>query len=245
MRRLLLSVLMVLMAGATLSAQRAQAPQRGVWSDEDGLPPLYGDVDSVVVTTFTLKDVFGEITKVKIDSKFTCTFNSEGDLSSLKLYNSDETVQGLARFDYDSNRKVLGSAIYGSNGTLQQKVLMRYDDKGRQSELSTYNSSGELEEKTLYKYDESGKLAEISNYNGSGALLNTETPKSGASDPSVRKHDAEGKLIERTLYGENGCCQWRIIYRYDAAGNVIEATKYETDIMIPRECVVYTIYYRK
>ena len=63
MRRLLLSVLMVLMAGATLSAQRAQAPQRGVWSDEDGLPPLYGDVDSVVVTTFTLKDVFGEITK--------------------------------------------------------------------------------------------------------------------------------------------------------------------------------------
>ena len=101
------------------------------------------------------------------------------------------------------------------------------------------------EEKTLYKYDESGKLAEISNYNGSGALLNTETPKSGASDSSVCKHDAEGKLIERTLNGENGCCQWRIIYRYDAAGNVIEATKYETDIMIPRECVVYTIYYRK
>ena len=138
MKRLTL-ILTILIAAASCALSAADAPKRHGWG-EDG--PLYGNVESVTVTKYSLKDSFGVISRSKINSKSCYKFKESGDVTE--------------------------EASYKSDGSLSHKFIYKYDKKGNLTEWATYNSDGSLRTKCIYeKYDSKGNRTEETQYDGS------------------------------------------------------------------------------
>ena len=134
-------------SNADSAVSKAKAPEREGWYCAilycDGIvkdPPLYGDVESVEITEYTLKESFGEVITNKIDRKRIYKFNQQGD--------------------------VFESASYNSDGSLDDKRLSKYDSQGNNIEYAWYNGDGSLDWKFLYKYDSQGNLIEQITYKG-------------------------------------------------------------------------------
>ena len=67
---------------------KPEAPERHGWED-----PLYGDVESVVVTTYKLEGKFGEVVRGEIEDCEKYYFNKAGDVIEKAQYNSDGSLK--------------------------------------------------------------------------------------------------------------------------------------------------------
>ena len=72
MKRLAL-ILTILIAAASCALSAADAPKRQGWDK-----PLYGDVESVTITSYFLKDSSGVLSRSKIKEKFCYNFIRNG-----------------------------------------------------------------------------------------------------------------------------------------------------------------------
>ena len=125
---------------------KPEAPERQGWLED---VPLYGDVESVVVTTYNLEDKFGEVVRGDIEDCEKYYFNKAGD--------------------------VFEKAEYNSYGSLDWKIIYKYDASGNMIEDAWYNSEGSLIEKYIYKYDASGNRIEETKYRGEALLPISQT----------------------------------------------------------------------
>ena len=87
MKRLFLIMFVVILTTNCSPTQqkRVEAPTRYGWDNWD--MPLYGDIESVTISEYELKDAFGDITSVGIVDK-TYFFNEVGNVTSI-ITNSD------------------------------------------------------------------------------------------------------------------------------------------------------------
>ena len=138
MKRLTL-ILTILVAAASCTLSAADAPKRQGWRDKP-MGPLYGNVESVTITGYSLKDSFGVLSRSKIKEKICYNFNESGDVTEEAMYNSD--------------------------GSLSWKAIYKYDTKGNKTEKAKYDSDGSLSRKFIYKYDSRGNITEVTKYYG-------------------------------------------------------------------------------
>ena len=116
---------------------KPEPPVRQGWLEDI---PLYGDVESVLVTTYQLEGKFGEVVRGDIEDCKKYYFNQAGD--------------------------VFEKAVYSSNGSLWYKLIYKYDASGNVIEEATNYSIGSLRNRYIYKYDASGNMIEKNKYYG-------------------------------------------------------------------------------
>jgi hypothetical protein len=140
MKRLTL-ILTILVAAASCALSAADAPKRNGWRDwmDRPMEPLYGNVESVTVTSYFLKDSSGVLSRSE-SFKLCYNFNESGDVT--------ERVQ------------------YTSDGSLYWREIYKYDTKGNKTEAAEYKSDGSLSVKYTYKYDAQGNVTEKTEYVG-------------------------------------------------------------------------------
>ena len=143
-RPILLTALVVLLvatscagSGSDSKPTKKEAPERKGWNGV----PLYGDVESIAITYYTLTEKFGELVKDEIYEKDVYKFNPKGDVAEAARYNS-----------YD--------------GSLSWKDIGKYDSQGNCIEADRYNSDGSLSRKDIFKYDSQGNCIEYVEYEG-------------------------------------------------------------------------------
>ena len=95
------------------SSSKPEAPERQGWW---GIP-LYGDVESVAVTTYKLEEKFGEVVRGDIESSEKYYFNKAGDMIEWAGYNSDGSLRGKDVYKYDTSGNMIEGAGYNSDGS--------------------------------------------------------------------------------------------------------------------------------
>ena len=121
---------------------KPEAPERQGWEE---VFPLYGDVESVVMTEYKLEEKFGEV--VRGDFVACCgiyRFNDAGD--------------------------VIEDVGYFPDGSLDEKEIFKYDSSGNMIEKARYYSDGSLDDKYIYKYDSRGNVIEATGYVGEALI---------------------------------------------------------------------------
>ena len=91
MKRLAL-ILTILVAAASCALSAADAPKRHGWNDKR-MGSLYGDVESMTITSYSLKDSSGVLSRSKIKEKFCYNFNQSGDVTERAEYGSDGSLK--------------------------------------------------------------------------------------------------------------------------------------------------------
>ena len=165
MKRLTL-ILTILVAAASCTLSAADAPKRQGWSGD----PLYGNVESVTITEYSLKDSLGVLSRSKIEEKVCYNFNESGDVTEKTEYKSDGSLRWKNTYKYDTKGNNTEDAWYTSAGSLSGKYTFKYDTKGNNTEKAVYTSDGSLREKYIYKYDTKGNKTETALYKSDGSL---------------------------------------------------------------------------
>ncbi len=229
---------------ATRGVKRAKRPKRQGW-DGGEEQPLYGDIESVVITKYKLAEKSGEIVKDKILSKTAYKFNQKGDvIEKVNENNSDGSLRWNYLYKYDSQGNMIEETSYNSYGSLDRKWLTKYDYQGNEIEVVWYNPDGlpigrhackydsqgnEIEEvwyepdgslssKTIYKYDSQGNKVEKIEYDTDGSWKKT-----------LYKYDSQGNKIEQDYYNSDGWFLSKVSPKYDSQGNLIEVAEYKRD----------------
>ena len=166
---------------------KAEAPERQGWKEDS---PLYGDVESVVMTKYKLEEKSGEVVRGCILDYDKYYFNDTGDVIEYASYRLDGSFGYKHIYKYDSSGNMVEEALYNSDGSLFEKGIYKYDSSGNKIEGAGYNSDGSLDEKEIYKYDSSGNMIEEALYYSSGSL----------SYKHIYKYDSRGNVIEETSY---------------------------------------------
>ena len=146
MKRLAL-ILTILIAAASCALSAADAPKRQGWDYKYKTPltPLYGNVESLTITEYSLKDSLGVLSRSKIEVKNCFNFNESGDVTERAKYNSD--------------------------GSLNDKFIYKYDKKGNMTEIASYNLFGLLSRERIYEYDKKGNKIKEVWYNSDGSFV--------------------------------------------------------------------------
>ena len=165
---------------------KPEPPKRHGWD----YSPLYGDVESVVMTEYKLEQKFGEIVRGDIESRNKYYFNEAGDVIEEASYDLDGSLRYKTIYKYDSSRNMIEMVSYDSCGSLDDKYTYKYDASGNMIEQLAYNSNGLLFRKMVNKYDSSGNHIEEAHYGSDGSLGNKW----------VMKYDDLGSRIESTRY---------------------------------------------
>ena len=118
--------------------QKREAPERRGWDKG----ALYGDVESISVTTYKLTEKSGEIVKDEITDNYSFKFNQNGDIAERAYYNEDGLLVQYVK--YDSLVNCIESFACNSDGSFEWKNSFKYDSQGRLIEETKYNSDGSL-----------------------------------------------------------------------------------------------------
>ena len=170
------------------SMSETATPEGVEWAAN--VPTLSGNVESVEITAYTLKDSFGETVTDKVKGKQIYKFDQQGNVVESALYKSDGSLNRKEADKYDSQGNKIEEAWYNSDGSLDWKYLYKYDSQGNKIEEAKYKSDGSLDYKYLYKYDSLGNQIERASYRSNGSL----------GIKILYKYDSQGNLIEQITY---------------------------------------------
>ena len=107
MRRLFLLIFITIAALFSSYDLKAEAPERQGWEE---VFPLYGDVESVVVTRYKLEEKFGEVVPGDNLGCHKYYFNDTGDVIEEAGYKSDGSLREKRIYKYDSSVNMIEKA---------------------------------------------------------------------------------------------------------------------------------------
>ncbi len=165
---------------------KPEIPERQGWWEDF---PLYGDVESVVMTEYKLKKKFGKVVRGGIRGCQKYYFNDAGDVIEYARYKSNGSLDYKWIDKYYSSGRRIESARYNSACFLFFEFIPKYDSSGNMIEEECYLYDL-LFWKFIYKYDSSGNMIEKAMYRSDGWLVNKY----------IYKYDSRGNMIEATEY---------------------------------------------
>ena len=150
-------------------------------------------------------------------NSFTYTYNEEGNPFE-EIFHVGDSIHSSSSKKYDTRNNLVEETSYsGSNGkTSIDSFIYKYDAKGKIIEKTKYNN-GKFSLKFNYKYNSKGSLVEELTFLNNGVLWIKQ----------IFKYDLNGRPMERIQY-VNGKLQWRVNYKYDTIGNIVEEIDYRT-----------------
>jgi hypothetical protein len=202
MRKLMLSIILLLISSAWVNAQ----------SNEKQNFRLTGPVRAVREEVARLENHSGQFiegSRVLIESM---TFDKQGNLIEQfanKLDGSLNWKQGWAR-TYDNEGKEVQKTIYNAEGGLIGVHVYSYDSGGRKIKLTRYNPDESIKFYREYVYDEKGRIKDEYDRNEDGSL----------QVHFVYVYNDKGQQIERAHYSPDETPPYRFLSTYDEYGNI-------------------------
>ena len=144
MKKLFLLLAVVASSCVSLFASsKPQAPIRQAWNNEIA---LYGDVESVTVTSYFRINEDGTIDENDCGLKVSYSFNENGDVKECCIYEFNGSLSEKYIHEYDLNNKLLFVIHYNVNGTLYSKTryLCKYDKQRNMVEKIKYNGNSPI-----------------------------------------------------------------------------------------------------
>jgi hypothetical protein len=198
------------------NAQRPAAPERDALIDTDYDYALYGDVSSIKVSTYELKDNFGTESKGSLLDSHVIRFDSRGQVSTAKIY-FGEGVSELCTYSYNSQGKITTVDHKEESGSIAGKTIIKYNSNGKKIQHSRYNGDGSLYTKDLFEYNSSGKLSREYCYGDDGSLYSK----------NVYNYGSNGKVSSIYGYDSANVLQYKKIFSYDQFKNLIKFSTYD------------------
>ena len=212
---------MVVILATALTATAQTAPERHGWNNET---PLYGDVDSLTITTlyFYYTPRPEEMAYNRDGQPRTYRFNQRGDVTMI-LTSGTPTSSFEYNHRGDITRHCYGIDIYGIYNDHMKVFTYKYNSRGKLIEVfsdATWNYDYEIHD--TYTYNSKGQLIR--------SVHSSAGHDTGESDTLHYKYNSQGELIETygLHYPEYGDF-YRSITKYDSAGRVSEEIAYEYD----------------
>lgn len=154
---------------------------------------LKGDVESVVVSSYDILNIFGKEQVGNIRYKTIYRFNKQGNLTELCDYNSKDQLCSRDTYTYDDNGDIIEHCSYSNNSdNWDYRHIYTYDNKGYKirEEIFQYDNNANLSYKCTYYYDKKGREIEFCRYNSEGDKTYKYTSK----------YDNKSNLIENKFY---------------------------------------------
>ena len=136
-------------------------PERYGWNEAT---PLYGDVASVKIINYVLKDNFGAVVKDGVNWSKEYKFNEAGDVIERLEFGYSGYLRDKYTFGYDENGNLLDESSFDSEGQLDTKFAYKNDENGNPIERTICYADGTIGGRETYKYDEAGNMIEKAEY---------------------------------------------------------------------------------
>ena len=209
---LLFAVTLIAVCGST-SITKAQGPNRQGWYED---VTLYGDIETLTMTTYYVEDKFGELINGDVEELVDYCFNTAGDVTKYTRYGSDGSLVWKRISKFDSQGRITEEAGYEPDGSLYGKWISKYNSAGYKIEEGEYSTSGSLRFKTIFKYDAQGEMIEEAQYDSDG----------GTREKIIYSYDSAGNKIKKATYDADNSLDIYTTYKYDANGNMIQEAIY-------------------
>lgn len=188
---------------------------------------VYGDVDSITICTYEIKEENGKYYKRKSGNDKFFEFNKRGD--NVKFIDSDTII-----YEYDSR----GNLILSINWNRRVVESREYDHKDR---LVSHTIQQNLDHKTVYRYKYNSKghlvssttfvgsdIYEIINYDNLGREINSYSYFGDEVHEGISLHLSEGQkhdlLFEK--YTNSSRYTGVSVYKYNKRGLAVECYSY-------------------
>jgi len=192
---------------------------------------IYGNVETLIETSNTVKVKFGEIRKKENDwTKTIYSFSKTGYF--LDIY--CEYIDGFLykyTYKYDENDNKIEENDWNFDGSLKYKTIYKYDESGKMLEENHYYDDGRLNYSYVHIYDEKFNKSEVIEYMSDGRV----------DSKTLYNYNNLGLEIEFKSYTSDGRLVSHVTYEYDKNGNVIE---YKT-LISPYEKTIGTIKHKR
>ncbi len=232
MKKVLLTALVLLIAGTTMAGNRIRQNSRS----EMGINGnaiyvieytynLHGGRDNgrqlicIDSITFDKRGNFQDKfrTKNKEYTWYSYYFDVNGYSLGWNEYNHQKQLTGRTAYLNDKNGNRIERTVFlGERMTKREES--RYENN-RIVEEQSYASDGSLTEKRVYKYDEQGNNNEMEFYNRDGEIIQRYT----------YKYDDNGNRIEWRFYDADEFLVALTTYYYDDHNNLVEVSSFNYD----------------
>jgi hypothetical protein len=195
MKRILLTLTLVLAASATAFAQQA-----------GGLERRYGDmfvgpVRTVRVETASYVKRDGALVEGPRKPSFAISYSEDGKHSEWEYYAADSTLRDRSVIVYDDAGRLVEQYCYSGRDRLTAKFISKPDE----GETLNYDGEGRLRRRVVIVKREDGSR-DVRVYNADGTLYRTSFVKSGDWGMTAKTYDVNGvPLVESSArYGAGG-----------------------------------------
>lgn len=221
--------------------QAPEAPERKNWDKE----PIYGNVDSLIVTTYYLPEngeklVQDEVLVVKFDENGNVIerpewsqneagvairkykYNEKGETVEMLGCMADGSVARKYVYAHDANGKVVEETFYIAPDftNYDNKLTRVFDENGVQKGGSYDCCREDLSYRYDFKYDSKGNRVEELYYYKSNDSLYSH---------NLVKYNEKGHIIEIKECDGNGKLTGRRTSKVDENGNILEQINYNSD----------------
>jgi len=222
MRRILTVLTFGLLWSASAVAQTGTAgadelvgPVREVRQEISESAPGGGAARRVLSATFDAKGNKVEETRFGADGsvaqRCVYTFDAQGRATRYEEYSAGLSVPRKHVYVLGGKGERAEYRIVQPDGKPGEKRLYVYDARGRLAEERLHEHKGQLLSRNVHAYDEAGRPVSQTRYDADGAVSSVATVS----------YDAQGRPVERARQ-EGGVLMYRIVYRYDSRGRLIE-----------------------
>ena len=165
------------------------------------------------------------------------SYDVKGNKVEETHFGSDGSVAQRLVYTFDAQGRATGYEEYSGGLSTPRRHIYVLGEKGERVEYKIVQPDGKPGEKRLYKYDSQGRLVEellhehkgqllsrnVHAYDEAGRPISQTRYDADGSVSSVARvsYDAQGRPVERTRH-EGGVLTYRIRYRYDSRGRVVE-----------------------
>jgi YD repeat-containing protein len=165
------------------------------------------------------------------------SYDAKGNKVEERHFGPDGSVAQRLVYTFDARGRATGYEEYSAGVDTPRRHVYVLGEKGERVEYKIVQPDGKAGEKRLYKYDAQGRLVEellhehkgqllsrnVHAYDGAGRPVSQTRYDADGTVSSVARvtYDAQGRPVERTRH-EGGVRMYRIVYRYDSRGRLIE-----------------------
>ena len=146
-----------------------------------------------------------------VAQRFVYTFDAQGRATGYEEYSDGLSTPRRHVYVLGEKGERVEYKIVQPDGKAGEKRLYKYDAQGRLAEEVLHEHKGQLLSRNVHAYDEAGRMVSQTRYDADGSV----------SSVAKVSYDAQGRPVERTRH-EGGVLTYRIRYRYDSRGRVVE-----------------------
>ena len=132
----------------------------GCTQNKDFDPNFKGDVASMVTSIYNAVEKFGEIEKDELECVIKAEWDKDNNIVKLETYDGDGDIEHVYLYEYNENMLHVKTTTYDSDRNIEEMTKNIYNEKKQIKQTISYDSKGEEIYRNDITYD--GKFKKMS-----------------------------------------------------------------------------------